>query len=447
MRSRPRPRPPRAAGLSHARPFPARCLFAALLALSACGRDPAPPAVATDASPAAKPAAAHAFYASRFEKRPGVPALTALGRTMFFDPSLSASGRMSCASCHDPARAYGPPDGRAVQLGGADLRQPGVRAVPSLRYVQNVPAFAEHYFEDDGNDSEDQGPTGGHDWDGRADSAHEQARTPLLSPFEMANATPAAVVARLRAAPYAAQLREAFGAHVLDDETLAFDAALLALETFQQSPADFYPYDSKYDAYLRRQVALTPQERRGLALFDDPGKGNCASCHPSGRRGGAFPAFSDFGMIALGVPRNRDVPANRDPGYFDLGLCGPLRTDFAARGEYCGLFRTPSLRNVATRRVFFHNGAFHSLREVLRFYATRDTQPSRWYPRDAQGHVAKFDDLPPRFRANVNLDPPFGRRPGAAPALTEAEIDDLLAFLGTLTDGYGAPASAAGERR
>src|SRR5579862_8440811 len=77
----------------------------------------------------------------------------ALGRRLFADPALSASGRLSCAGCHDPARAFGPPNARAVQLGGASRQEPGLRAVPSLRYLQAVPQFAEHYY-DSGDESD-----------------------------------------------------------------------------------------------------------------------------------------------------------------------------------------------------------------------------------------------------------------------------------------------------
>jgi cytochrome c peroxidase len=308
--------------------------------------------------------------------------------------------------------------------------------VPSLRYLQNLPPFAEHHYEDDGNDSEDQGPTGGHTWDGRAQSTHDQAQLPLFSPLEMANTSPAQVVAKVQQARYAEQFRQTFGGDVFKDRELAFRGVLMALETFQQSPQDFYPYDSKYDAWLRRQAELTPQEQHGLALFNDPTRGNCASCHPSAIRQGAFPGFTDFGYVAVGVPRNRQIPANRKPGYYDLGLCGPARTDLASRTEYCGLFRVPSLRNVAQRKVFFHNGEFHSLEQVLRFYAQRDTHPEKWYPRWADGSIDKFDDLPAAYRANVNMEPPFGGKPGGKPVLSEADIRDLIAFLGTLTDGY-----------
>jgi len=204
---------------------------------------------------------------------------------------------------------------------------------------------------------------------------------------------------------------------------------------FQQSPRDFYPFSSRYDEVLRGRAELSAAEARGLALFNDPAKGNCASCHLSAPKpDGALPLFTDFGLIAIGVPRNAEVPANADPTYFDLGLCGPLRTDLHDRADYCGRFRTPSLRNAALRRSFFHNGALHSLRDLLRFYARRDTHPQEFYPRAADASVRKFDDLPPRYHGNVNTEPPFDRRPGDPPALTEDEIADVIAFLETLTD-------------
>jgi cytochrome c peroxidase len=376
------------------------------------------------------------FYANSFERVPAAAAMTDIGRALFFDASLSASGRVACVSCHEPRRAFGPPNDSPVQRGGSDGRRFGVRAVPSLRYTQNIPPFSEHFFDDEGDDGIDQGPAGGRTWDGRAQSAHDQARLPLLSRFEMANPSTEAVVAKVRRAPYAAWFRDAFGDKVLDDEALTFKAVLMALETFQQSPAEFYPYSSKYDAWLRHEAALTGEEMRGLAAFNDPARGNCARCHPSAMRRGVFPQFTDFGYAAVGAPRNPAIPANANPGYFDLGLCGPLRTDLADRREYCGLFRTPSLRNAATRSTFFHNGVFHRLADVVRFYAERDTQPQKWYPRASDGTPMKFDDLPVQYRGNIDVQPPFDRRRGDAPALSEADIEAIVAFLDTLTDGY-----------
>ena len=378
----------------------------------------------------ATPAWHGAAYAPRAGGSPDVAALTALGRALFFDPSLSASGRTACASCHDPQHAYGPPNALPVQRAGPDGRTPGLRAAPSLRYLQALPPFAEHRFENEGDDSIDAGPNGGHTWDGRASSAHEQARLPLLSASEMANATPAEVVDALRRGAQADTMRRLFGAGIFDEPRAAFEAALLALEVFQQSPADLYPYSSRYDEFLRGRARLSETEARGLALFNDAAKGNCASCHPSAPTpDGAFPLFTDFGMIALGVPRRADAAAGAD-----LGLCGPLRTDFGDRADYCGRFRTPTLRNVALRQVFFHNGVYRSLDEVLRFYARRDTRPQEVYPRAADGRVLKFDDLPPAYHGNVNTDPPFGGRAGDAPVLDDDEIAAIVAFLRTLTD-------------
>ena len=378
------------------------------------------------------------FYANEFEKPPSAAAMTAVGRQLFFDKSLSASGNMSCASCHDPARSFGPANDLPVQRGGDDGRRAGLRAVPSLMYAQNIPAFTEHYFEDEGDDSIDQGPAGGRTWDGRSQSAHDQARLPLFSPLEMANSGEQTVVAAVQRSMYAGQFRATFGSRVFEDEALAFKGVLLALETFQESAEEFYPYSSKYDAWLRGQASLTSAESRGLAAFNDPSKGNCARCHPSAVRAGAFPQFTDFGYAALGPPRNRRIPANADPHYYDLGLCGPLRTDLTDKKEYCGLFRTPSLRNVALRRVFFHNGVFHKIDDVVRFYAERDSRPENWYPRAASGETLKFDDLPQAYQANLDRQPPFDRRRGDQPSLSEGDVEDIVAFLNTLTDGYGA---------
>jgi cytochrome c peroxidase len=144
--------------------------------------------------------------------------------------------------------------------------------------------------------------------------------------------------------------------------------------------------------------------------------------------------FTDFGLLALGVPRNPAIPANKSPNYHDLGVCGPEREDLANHPGYCGLFLSPTLRNVATRGSFFHNGVFHSLKQVVELYATRDISPEKWYPGNPDGSIDKFDDLPKRYDANINTGPRFGRHPGDQPALTDAEIDDIVAFLGTLTD-------------
>lgn len=370
------------------------------------------------------------------EDLPRTTALAALGRQIFFDQSLSASGRLACSTCHDPRYAYGPRPGAALGLGGPHLDQRGTRAVPSLRYLNAVPAFALSMHFVDG----DTGPGGGFTWDGRAGSLRAQAAIPLLAANEMANADAPSVVAKLRHASYAPAFRALFGSDAFAHPERAFDAALAALEAFQQTAAEFFPFSSKYDLFLRGDVDLTEQEERGVAIFKDPKKGNCASCHTTVNRGGAPPSFTDFDYANVGAPRNTEIPANSDPHYYDLGLCGPLRSDLADRKELCGMFRTPTLRNVALRDAFMHNGVLHDLRSVLEFYAERDTNPERWYPRKADGTIDKENDLPPELRGQLNVEVPFDRRPGDAPSLSDGEIDDLLAFLTTLTDGYAGPA-------
>ena len=426
-------------------------LATGLAAFSGCGVQQGAPARTEQTEQRVPAAAANGPVVSdrpqtRAHVYEGVRRMTALGKQLFFDPSLSGSGKLACASCHSPDHAFGPPNALSVQLGGDDMRRPGFRAVPSLTYLQGVPPFAEHFHDsdDEGDESVDNGPTGGLTWDGRVDTGAGQARIPLTSPFEMSS-SPAKVARAVRAARYADEFRTVFGAHVLDDDAAAFDAVLRALGTFEQTPELFSPYTSKYDAYLAGRAQLTPAELRGLQLFNDERKGNCASCHISRRAlDGTPPQFSDFGLIAIGVPRNRALPVNRDPRFHDLGACGPARTDLVGRDEYCGLFRTPSLRNVALRHTFFHNGIYHSLDDVLRFYVERDTHPEKVYP-VVHGKVRMFDDLPERYRANLNREPPFDRKPGDAPALDEAEIRDVIAFLNTLTDGYQAAPPPAGR--
>ncbi len=369
--------------------------------------------------------AAHAALAA-----PDPASLAVLGRRLFFDASLSASGRQSCATCHDPRYAYGPPPGKAIALGGPHMDQSGTRAVPSLRYLRASPRFElQHRFADG-----DVGPIGGFTWDGRAASIREQAQLPLLAANEMANASPADVVGKLRKAGYEYPFRDLFGADVFEDSTRAFDAALQALDAFQSIPSEFFPYSSRYDAFLRGELELTDQEDRGAALFKDPDKGNCASCHLGTIRAGKPPNFTDYDFVNVGVPRNPRLPANADPNYYDLGLCGPLRLDLSGHAETCGFFRSPTMRNTAIRDAYFHNGVYHTLGQVLQFYNERDLHPEKFYSRNADGTVHLFDDLPPGLAGNIDHDPPLDRKPGGTPALTEGEIDDLIAFLKTLTD-------------
>ncbi|WP_066335721.1 cytochrome-c peroxidase [Azohydromonas lata] len=352
----------------------------------------------------------------------------ALGAKIFVDKTLSASRAQSCQSCHDPAFGHGAPNHDAGQPGGTVLTAgQGGRSSPSIRYLKFNTAF---YFAKDGT------PTGGFFWDGRAASLADQAGGPFLNPAEMANPDKASVVTKLATTDYAAQFRQVFGSDIFNRPNDAYEAIKTALQAFEQEDAAFAPFTSKYDEVLRGKTTLSAAEQRGLVLFNSPAKGNCAACHPSAKSAdGSHPLFTDFSYDALGVPRNPKLkPVQDDAGFYDLGLCA--LDAYKDRADLCGAFKVPSLRNVALRGSFFHNGRFTDLREALSFYVTRDTNPSRWYTQ-ADGSVLKFDDLPAQYRRNVNrTEAPYNRQEGAAPALTEAEITDLIAFLNTLTDGY-----------
>ncbi len=215
--------------------------------------------------------------------------------------------------------------------------------------------------------------------------------------------------------------------------------ASFALARYEIEDPSFHPFSSKYDAYLAGKVRLSADEAAGLKLFEDAKKGNCSSCHlDKVDDAGRPPMFTDFEYEGLGVPRNPAIPANADPSYFDVGICGPMRADsYAQQSANCALFKTPTLRNVATRHVFFHNGVYHNLTDVLRFYVQRDTNPGNIYPKGPDGTVEKLNDVPKKYWPNIDvIDAPFDRHPGQQPALTDDEIKQVVAFLSTLTDGY-----------
>src|SRR3954466_7610128 len=147
-------------------------------------------------------------------------AQASLGEKIFHDTTLSASGQVSCATCHVASHAFaGDTPSQAVPTGGVGLNTPGFRNAPSLKYLTQNPAF---FFDDEGT------PTGGFDRDGRAASLLEQARRPFLAPHEMANASVADVVDQLSRATYAAEFRAAFGEQIFATPDEAFERALFA---------------------------------------------------------------------------------------------------------------------------------------------------------------------------------------------------------------------------
>jgi cytochrome c peroxidase len=356
-----------------------------------------------------------------------------VGARIFADTSLSASGRQSCQTCHDFASGTAAPNALAVQAGGVNLELSGVRNTPSITYMRSEFPFR--------IDPED-GPQGGFFWDGREGTLARQATEPFTNPREMAMPDHASVVARLRVASYATDFKAVYGADVFDDVETAYTRMTEAIAAFETEDKRFEPFTSKFDEVQRGKATFTAAEARGFALFQDSSKGNCAACHPSDvGEFGALPIFTDRTYDNLGVPRNPEIPANADPAYHDLGLCNDAGIK-ASHAELCGAFKVPSLRNVALRHSFFHNGRFHTLKDAITFYVQRDTNPEKWYPRKPDGSIDKFDDLPAPYRANVNQEEvPYNRHVGDAPALSDAEVDDVIAFLGTLSDGYAATPS------
>ena len=398
--------------------------------------------------------------------RPAVQPLSAmarLGKDIFFDTTLSSSGKIACASCHSPGHAYGPPNDAPVMLGGPNLTSPGMRAVPSLTYLERQPEFSIGP-DDTTNENVDIAkqveasktavradkiatqtaqsanivPQGGLFWDGRAHTLQIQAEGPLLDPREMDGGSLEIIAEKLRNAPYAKKFAALFGERIYKDTKLLAAEALFAVGRYQIEEPSFHPYTSKYDYWLEGKARLSETELRGLRLFNDPEKANCAGCHtaePSPDR--RPPMFTDTQYEALGAPRNVALVDTKDPNYFDLGVCGPVRKDIADQTQFCGMFKTPTLRNTAVRRAFLHNGVFHTLQEVMDFYNFRDTNPEKVYPVGVDGKVQKYNDIPAQYHANVDVtDPPFNRHPGETPAMTAQDETDIIAFLQTLNDGY-----------
>ena len=341
-----------------------------------------------------------------------------LGEQVFHDTTLSASGQQSCASCH--LKELGHASARGLEIGGSQMQFSGDRNTPSLRYLWRNTGLQ---FDEEGKAS------GGFFWDGRSDSLIAQAAEPFLNPAEMANADKASVVAKLSRTAYAAEFERVFGKDIWQQTDKAFAGMTQALASYQTEVTDFHPFDSVFDRVSQGQASFNTAQARGWELFKDPEKGNCAACHTAeADKDGTPPLFTDNSYDSLGVPTSAQMLKSQA---LDKGVCThPLVRARPDAQSLCGAFKVPSLRNVAVRRAFFHSASMTDLREVIAFYATRDTDPKRWY-----GTTKPLGGVPKALRANVNRDEvPYGQKPGEQARLSEQDIDDLLAFLHTLTD-------------
>jgi cytochrome c peroxidase len=357
--------------------------------------------------------------------------LESLGKALFEDINLSQPAGQSCASCHDAAHAFTDPNliGKPTSQGV----HPGLfgkRNTPTALYAQYSPAF--HYDVGGGT------YVGGQFLDGRASMLEDQAKGPFLNPLEMANINAAAVVAKVRAAAYAPLFLQVFGAGSLDDVDQAYERISQAIAAFERTKT-FAPFTSKFDYFLKGQAQLTAQEANGMALFVNPVKGNCAACHPiTPLADGTPPLFTDHTYDNLGVPRNPDNPFytqgsgfNPDGmNFVDLGLGGAL--GIAAQN---GRFKVPTLRNIAVTAPYMHNGYFTDLRSVVQFYNDRDLRPRCTDPIWTRNVDAQSQQCWPAAEVpeTVNLVE-LGHL-----GLSDQEIDDIVAFLNTLTDGWLPP--------
>ncbi len=352
-----------------------------------------------------------------------------LGKLLYFDTDLSLNKNQACASCHmpkgfaDPRNAQDPLN-NVVSL-GSDITLNGGRNAPSAAYAAFTPIF--HW-----NPMMGGMYMGGQFWDGRAATLTDQAQGPFLNPVEMAMPSKRAVLEaiahdhnknnklyeKLFKSVYGIQLETLLS----EDEQIYIDAVYVyvadAIASFEKS-GELNKFNSKFDYFLAGKAQLSPSEQNGLMLFN--GKAKCNNCHksmPLTARDGSMmpPLFTDFMYDNLGIPKSTNPKIANNP--IDYGLGG--RADIAAtdpKGLQLGKHKVVTLRNIELTAPYGHNGYFATLKEIVNFYNTRD--------------VANWDQ--PEVLQNLNTTD-LGDL-----GLTDKEEDDIVAFMKTLTDGYGKP--------
>lgn len=355
-----------------------------------------------------------------------------LGKLLFADKTLSSPNGLACQSCHEPAFGFADPDQNVPTSAGIMPNRFGNRNAPTNTYRAAAPDFGPDPLIPGGF-------RGGMFLDGRAKNLFEQAQGPFVNPLEMHQPNHKLVVQNVQKAQYASLFQKVYGKDIFKNQN--YEQAYLdiadAITAFEKSP-EMNKFNSKLDLFVAGQVQLTDQELRGFKLFTDPTKTPCAICH-------TFPnidalgnlisndkaPFTDERYFNIGVPKNPDNPFYTiiDPlnpdgeNFVDFGLGGNLKKigqPDTVYGPQLGAFKVPTLRNIAKTAPYMHNGAFKNLKEVVHFYNTRDVT----------GVVAEVDN------GNVvgrDFLPFFGI---GHLGLTDSEENDLVAFLGTLTDDY-----------
>ncbi|WP_190277875.1 cytochrome c peroxidase [Colwellia psychrerythraea] len=331
--------------------------------------------------------------------------LVSLGNQLYHDTNLSTPIGQSCANCHDLNSGFDDPNTANPTSVGADGRSFGTRNYPTASYSAHIPEPQNRIA------GGPQGLIGGLFLDGRAASLEEQAKGPFLNPIEMGNASVNEVISKIAQSSYATEFELLFGEGIFLDTERAYNYVADAIAAFERSPV-FSPFTSKFDRVQAGIATFTSAERQGQDIFNN--KGDCRRCHSTNAATAIAETntpeiFSDFSYKNIGVPSNPLLPAFiEDPLFIDLGLGAQSGND-----RNNGQFRVSTLRNIANRAPYMHNGVFSSLSEVINFYNTRDTS---------------FTDVP---EVNQNIDQ--GGRIGEL-NLTDNEIENLIAFLETLTD-------------
>jgi cytochrome c peroxidase len=331
-----------------------------------------------------------------------------LGEKLFNDPNLSEPAGQACSDCHDAKMAFVDPEFERVSP-GVHRDRVGARNAQSAMYARFAPPL---HKDEAGNYA------GGLFWDGRANTLEEQAGGPMLNPLEMNNPDKATVVAKVKKA-YGRQFRELFGKGALDDVEQGYTHITEAMAAFERTPA-FAPFSSKYDHYLAGTAKLTESETRGLAIFEDPARGNCASCHPSRPSAdGTPPLFTTFAYENIGLPKFADSPfysldKQLNPAgeaFIDHGLM-----KVTGNPADDGKFRVPTLRNVAKTSPYGHNGYIHRIDEFIELITGSCMREGT-----CKLPAAEVEANAQRVRSHQT-------------ALSRQEIADLTAFLRTLTD-------------
>jgi len=371
-----------------------------------------------------------------------------LGKHLFFDAKLSVPEGQSCASCHAPEVGFTGPGEEINKAGGvyegATKGRFGNRKPPTSSYGGDSPVL--HF------DKKEKAWLGGMFWDGRAtgnklkDPLAEQAQGPFLNPLEQNIPDTGILCTKIKESTYSSLFEQVWGKGSLDCDknvSATYDRIGKSIAAYERSK-EANPFSSKFDYWLKKKVKLSDQELQGLKLFE--GKGKCAECHPS-KRGpkGTPPLFTDFTYDNLGVPKNPknpflSMPVQWNPegaAYVDNGLGGYLKEAGYKPSQYeaeIGKFKVPTLRNVDKRpslgfvKAFGHNGYFKSLKEIVHFYNTRDVH----------GRCEKLSD--PRPGENCWPEPEvssnINREELGNLGLTGKEEEAIVAFMGTLSDGY-----------